>query len=315
MTSLSRFTEESARIALAHVVVVGDRLVHHWLQAHGAVETLSALLRGPLAGARSVRDERRLTRYRQRLLDEEPSRLVDLALARTAQVQARVITPASAQWPRNFDDLRERAPLAVWIRGHDVELSDNCLGVLNSPMVAVVGARAATHYGSTIAFDLSAALTQTGLAVVSGGAYGIDAAAHRGALAVGGPTIAVMASGIDLSYPAGHTSLFETIAAHGVLVTELPPGATPTRQGFLARNRLIAALGLGVVVVEAAARSGAISTVGRAAELGREVMAVPGPVTSMLSVGTHALIRDGAVLVTSADEVVEAMAPLLSVAA
>jgi DNA processing protein len=175
--------------------------------------------------------------------------------------------------------------------------------------VAMVGARAATNYGTTVAYEIAADLAAEGVVVVSGGAFGIDAAAHRGALAAQGVTIAVLANGIDQVYPVGNTSLLHAVMATGVVMTELPPGMHPTRQGFLARNRLIAALGGATLVVEAAARSGSASTVTRALELGRDVMAVPGPVTSMMSVGTHELIRDGATLVTSADDVRELLNP------
>jgi DNA processing protein len=144
--------------------------------------------------------------------------------------------------------------------------------------------------------------------VVSGGAYGIDGAGHRGALAAGGPTLAVLACGVDRPYPAGHDALFVRIAATGLLVSEWPPGTAPHGHRFLVRNRLIAALSRGTVVVESAARSGAQATARRARDLGRTVMVVPGPVTSAMSVGCHELLRDSgmqAVLVASAAHVIE----------
>jgi DNA processing protein len=141
---------------------------------------------------------------------------------------------------------------------------------------------------------------------VSGGAYGIDAAAHRGALAgQAAPTVAVLACGVDVAYPRGNERLLDGIAQRGLVVSELPPGSTPTRARFLVRNRIIAALTLGTVVVEAAARSGSLATADRARELGRHLMAVPGPVTSALSTGCHALLRDGATCVTRAEEVLD----------
>ncbi|HEV2087860.1 MAG TPA: DNA-processing protein DprA, partial [Cryptosporangiaceae bacterium] len=168
--------------------------------------------------------------------------------------------------------------------------------------------RAATAYGTHVAGELGHGLADRGWTVVSGGAYGIDGAAHRGALGAGGVTIAALPSGIDTSYPVGHTALFERIAEAGLLLTEYPPGESPQKHRFLLRNRLIAALGAGVVVVEVGARSGANTTAERAHQLGHPVMAVPGPVTSALSVGTHTLIRDGgALLVCSAAQVVEAV--------
>lgn len=177
-------------------------------------------------------------------------------------------------------------------------------------MVSVVGARACTGYGSYTAGTIGSDLASAGLTVVSGAALGIDAAAHRGALAVDGPTVAVLACGIDRVYPRVHEMLLRAVAERGAVLSELPPGASPTRFRFLHRNRIIAALGVGTLVVEAARRSGSLVTARLAAELGRVVMALPGPVTSDQSVGTHELIRDGATLVTGASEVREACSSL-----
>jgi DNA processing protein len=172
--------------------------------------------------------------------------------------------------------------------------------------VAVVGSRAATAYGNGIAADLAADLVEQGVTVVSGGAFGIDVAAHRGALAAGGPTVCVLANGVDVAYPPGHASIFESLAKDQLLVSELPPAAHPTRVRFLARNRLIAAMSRGTVVVEAALRSGARNTAGWALGCGRPLMAVPGPVYSRASTAPHLMIRNGqAVLVTSAAEILE----------
>ncbi|HLR93036.1 MAG TPA: DNA-processing protein DprA, partial [Jiangellaceae bacterium] len=159
--------------------------------------------------------------------------------------------------------------------------------------------------------DLGADLTLAGWTVVSGAAFGIDQAAHRGALAAGGSTMAVLACGADQVYPSSHTRLLERITAEGAVVSELPPGATPTRARFLSRNRLIAGMTRGVTVVEAARRSGALSTATWAAKLGRPVAALPGPVTSALSVGCHDLVRHGAgTLATDAAEVLDAVGRL-----
>ena len=177
--------------------------------------------------------------------------------------------------------------------------------------VAVVGARAATGYGLHVAGELAADLSASGWLVISGLAFGIDSAAHRGALAAGGLTLAVMATGVDKTYPAGHHGLRNQIQASGAVITELAPGTHPLRASFLGRNRLIAALGSGTVVVEAGARSGARNTISWAAELGRVTMAVPGPVTSSLSVAPHHLIRESmATLVTSATDVTALLSPL-----
>jgi DNA processing protein len=173
----------------------------------------------------------------------------------------------------------------------------------------VVGARAATSYGAHVAAELGSGLADRGCTVVSGAAIGIDGAAHRGALGVDGPTVAVLACGVDRVYPASHELLLERIAASGLVVSEYPPGGVPGRHRFLVRNRLIAGLAAGTVVVEAGLRSGAQRTASDALSLGRPVMAVPGPVTSAMSVGCHRLVRDGALLVTCSDEVLEAVAP------
>jgi DNA processing protein len=181
---------------------------------------------------------------------------------------------------------------------------------LSAGAVAVVGARAATPYGERIATELGAGCTERGHPVVSGAAFGIDAAAHRGALGVGGPTVAVLACGVDRPYPRGHSGLIEQIAEQGAVVSEVPPGSSPTRWRFVERNRLIAALAQVTVVVEAGLRSGAAITAREATDLGRSVAAVPGPVTSPGSAGCHRLLRDGAVCVTDAAEVVELLAPV-----
>jgi DNA processing protein len=175
----------------------------------------------------------------------------------------------------------------------------------------VVGSRSATTYGASVAGDLAAGLARAGQTVVSGAAHGIDQAAHRAALATRGPTVAVLACGADRVYPAAHERLLAYIADVGVIVSEAPIGGAPTRIRFLARNRLIAALSQGTVVVEAAVRSGALNTASWASALGRVVMGVPGPVTSEPSAGVHQLIRGrDALLVTRADEVLEAVAPI-----
>jgi DNA processing protein len=170
---------------------------------------------------------------------------------------------------------------------------------------AIVGTRAATAYGEQVTADLAAGLTERDVTVVSGGAYGIDGSAHRAALGCDGATVAVLAGGIDIPYPAGHSALQHRIGQHGLLVTEYPPGVRPYRHRFLTRNRLVAAFAGAAVVVEAGLRSGAANTAAWARLLGRPVAAVPGPVTSSASAGCHALLRAGAELVTRADEVVE----------
>ncbi len=232
-------------------------------------------------------------------------RLENLDPRRELHVLARhggaLLTPDDPRWPGALGDLGPAAPFALWVRGqHD-------LAALATRSVAVVGARAATSYGEHVATRLATGLVERGFTVVSGGAYGIDAAAHRGAVAAGGPTVALLAGGVDRFYPQGnHDLLRRVVEDAGAVVSEVPPGSAPFRQRFLARNRLIAAMSRATVVVEAAWRSGALSTARRAAELLRPVGAVPGPVTSMASGGCHVLLRDGlATCVTDADEVAE----------
>jgi DNA processing protein len=213
----------------------------------------------------------------------------------------------AAPWPRGSRvgaDARPARgdlapPIALWVRG------PGALDELCDQAAAIVGARAATGYGAHVAGEFGAGLAAAGFTVVSGAAIGVDGAAHRGALAAGGPTVAVLACGIDRSYPAAHEALLDRIAATGVVVSEYPPGSVPARHRFLVRNRLIAGLAGGTVVVEAGFRSGAQRTAADARALGRPVMAVPGPVTSGQSAGCHRMIREGAVLVTRVEEVLE----------
>jgi DNA processing protein len=224
----------------------------------------------------------------------------------------RWLCPGDDAWPKRLDDLahvedlqdRGGVPLGLWVRGSTELLT-------TGRSVAVVGARACTEYGAQVAGDIAADCADRGIAVVSGAAYGIDAAAHRGALALRGATVAVLACGVDMAYPTAHQPMLERIAREGLVVSELCPGARPSRVRFLARNRLIAALATGTVIVEAARRSGALNTLNWASRLGRPTMGVPGPVTSSASAGVHQVIRDGgAVLVTGANEVAEIVAPL-----
>jgi DNA processing protein len=229
----------------------------------------------------------------------------DLRIAEA--VGARLLVPEDEDWPTlafHAFDLTEHnhlaPPIALWVRGPArlAELADRS--------VALIGARASTSYGNHVASSLGYGVAELGCAVFSGAAYGIDGAAHRGALAAGGGTVAVLACGVDRSYPAGHHRLLEHIAAEGLVVSEYPPGSLPARHRFLVRNRIIAGLAAGTVVVEAGWRSGARRTASDAALLGRPVMAVPGPVTSALSVGCHRLLREpGTIAVTTAEEILE----------
>jgi DNA processing protein len=217
----------------------------------------------------------------------------------------RLACPGEPGWPARLDVLGDARPVVLWLRGA-ADLGSACLR-----SVSVVGARAASGYGRHVATEMAAVLAERGWTVVSGGAYGIDGCAHRGALGAGGATVAVLAGGLGYGYPKGHHDLFAAIAGQGVLVSEWPPDRAPTRPGFLVRNRVIAALSCGTVVVEAALRSGALSTARHARDLCRPLMAVPGPVTSQTSAGCHEIIREwGAVCVTGAPDVIEHVSPV-----
>jgi DNA processing protein len=219
----------------------------------------------------------------------------------------RLITPDCREWPlvafSAFGGIGPRRrgapPMVLWALG------PARLDEVAQRAAAVVGTRAATAYGEQVAADLAAGLVERDVVVVSGGAYGIDGAAHRAALTCDGITVAALAGGIDIPYPAGHSALLHRIGQHGLLFSEYPPGIRPARHRFLTRNRLVAAVAGAAVVVEAGLRSGAANTAAWARALGRVVAAVPGPVTSSASAGCHALLRNGAELVTRADEIVE----------
>jgi DNA processing protein len=221
-------------------------------------------------------------------------------LERAAAVGAQLVTPENDLWPAGFYDLGTAAPFVLWARGN-VEL----LATLPQS-IALVGARASTGYGEHVTMEAAEGLARDGVTIVSGAAYGIDGMAHRSALANEGATIAILAGGVDRFYPSGHDALLHRIVAGGLVVSEMPCGASPTKWRFMARNRLIAAAAAAVVVVEAGWRSGALNTAGHAETLGRPLGAVPGPVTSTSSAGCHRLIREsGARVVTNAAEMRE----------
>ncbi|UUS33179.1 MULTISPECIES: DNA-processing protein DprA [Streptomyces] len=288
--------ERVARAALCRVVEPGDEHGGRWLRELGAVELLRRLTAEPYrAGALTGARERRIQGYLARAARVRPHQ----DLEGIGRIGGRFVVPGDAEWPSQLDDLGDARPVGLWVRGGP----DLRRWALRS--VAVVGARACTPYGAHMAAALGAGLAERGWVVVSGAAFGIDGAAHRGALGAQGATVAVLACGVDVPYPRGHAGLIGRIAEQGLLVGELPPGDHPTPARFLLRNRVIAALTRGTVVVEAAYRSGALATARDAQHLGRHTMGVPGPATSGLSGGVHELLRGGAVLVTDADDVAE----------
>jgi DNA processing protein len=299
--------ERRARVALSFLARPGDPVLGAALRTRTASDLL-ALVTGVDADGEALLNaadedaalDRAVRRWRDRLV-EVPTQG---RLAACYDRGTRLIVPGDPGWPTQLDDLGETRPLVLWLQG----TADLRLTCVNS--VSIVGSRAATGYGSHVAIEMAASLAERGTATVSGGAYGIDASAHRGALAGAGVTVAVLAGGLNFGYPRGHSQLFDAIGAQGLLVSECPPDSGPTRPGFLVRNRIIAALSRGTVVVEAALRSGALNTARHARELCRPVMAVPGPVTSEQSAGCHELIRDyGAMCVTCAGDVIEHVGP------
>ncbi|WP_421733248.1 DNA-processing protein DprA [Cellulomonas sp.] len=296
----SALAEPGDAVAGALVALVGAHAGLAWVrQAVRDGPDLSRLevRHGPLGDSDRARIGRALARWAVRLPDCDPLR----DLERLDRMGGTLLTPGDPRWPAALDDLGAEAPFCLWVRG----ASD--LGRSSAGSVAIVGSRAATSYGERVAFDLADGLAGAGVCVVSGGAYGIDAAAHRGAVARDGRTLVLLAGGVDRAYPAGNARLLEAVVgAGGALASEVPPGSLPTKSRFLQRNRLIAATGRATVVVEAAWRSGAMSTAHHAARLLRPVGAVPGLVTSVASAGCHRLLRDGvAVCVTDAAEVRE----------
>jgi DNA processing protein len=295
--------ERLARATLTAIAEPGNALLGRVVARLGAVGAIDVARAGrppgDLVTGQKARERlaEHVASWRIRLPAADPE--ADLTVCE--KLGGRLICPGDPEWPRQLDDLGDKTPYALWLRGP----GDLRYGCLRS--VAVVGARAASSYGARVAADLAAELSGRGWTVVSGGAMGIDASAHRGALAVDGPTVAVFANGVDMPYPRCNDGLFAEMLRRALLVSESPPGTEPTRLRFLVRNRVIAALSRGTVVVEAAARSGALNTAKHARKLGRVVMAVPGPVTSLTSVGCHTLIRQipPARCVTNAAEVIE----------
>lgn len=315
-------TDRAARLALAQLVEPGSRELGLLVRQVGATEALLMAVHGggvtePLAGAVRARLDAAGLGTRTGSADAWTERvahtLVDRMTERAGELGARMVTAADDEWPRALDDLtrvsREGGdvlhrdtdpPLCLWLRG-PVRLEETL-----ERSVSIVGARAVTGYGQFVASEFAFGLAERGWTVVSGGALGVDVTAHRGSLAAGGVTCAVLACGIDQVYPVSNSAVFERIAEEGLLLTEWPPGTRPHKTRFLTRNRVIAAATRGTVMVEAGSRSGARNTLGYARRLERSAMVVPGPVTSAMSVGCHVELRvPGTVLVSRVEEIVE----------
>lgn len=304
-------TEGFARSAWSMIAEPGDGAAGIVVAALGPVAALDLLVGGvdaitlasrvdPTGLAQAVALQHvfddALRRWRPRLR----ARPLVQALEAASRCHARLLVPDGPGWPGGVDDLGVHAPLALWLRG-----SAAAVAALDRS-VALVGARACTKYGEAVTAELAAGLSDRGFAVVSGAAYGVDGAAHRAALGSGGITVAFLAGGVDRFYPAGHEQLLGRIVAEGAVLAEQPCGYPPAKWRFLQRNRLIAAASSATVVVEAGKRSGSINTAGHAAQLGRPLGAIPGPVTSAASAGCHRLLREyDARCVTDVDSVIE----------
>ena len=314
-------TERTARAALSRLFEPQDAAGLALVHIAGAEDGLRIATGELAAGAELEREMFRLLdqnsqgsgwtglavarkRWAPRVPDLAPAR----DLATMQRLGGRLIIPSDELWPRQLADLGLQEPICLWWRGVEQPLPPA------GKTIALVGSRDSTAYGSAVTGDLAYSLAQRGFTIVSGGAYGIDAHAHRAALAGGSsggiPTIAVMAGGVDRFYPSGNEDLLRAVANQGAVLAEVPPGSAPTRYRFQQRNRLIAALASVTVVVEARWRSGALNTAHHAETLGRAVGAVPGSVHSANSAGCHRLLREGgAVCVTDAAEIAELASP------
>jgi DNA processing protein len=286
---MTAHAELAAWLRLTLIPGIGGETQRQLLKAFGGPAAIfaapAATLRGNLGGGLA-----------ERLFAHDCAAAIEAALAWAEQPDNRILTLADAEYPQALLSAAD-PPVLLYIKGD--------AALLSRPAFAIVGSRNATKQGEANAEAFAAALAGAGLAIVSGLAAGIDAAAHRGALQVDGPTIAVIGTGIDRIYPASNETLARAIAAHGVILSEFALGTPPLPANFPRRNRLIAGLAQGCLVVEAARQSGSLITARLAAEAGREVFAIPGSIHSPQSKGCHALIKQGAKLVESAQDILE----------
>jgi len=301
--------EVFARMAWTAIIEPGDQIAGQLICSLGPREALEVLIAHdptpaidiwledgvePRRAERIVVDA--FARWRPRLAARPVLRTIE----RAGALRLSILLPEDPEWPAGLADLGPAAPVALWARsaGSRSDAFDRA--------VAVVGARAATGYGEYVATEIASGLAERRITVISGGAYGIDAAAHRAALVSGGTTIAFLAGGLDRYYPAGNAELLARVADAGAVMSEVPPGVAPTKVRFLSRNRLLAAASAATVVVEAGIRSGSLNTAHHALAIGRPVGAVPGPVTSPTSAGCHRLVREAdAVCITCAGDAIE----------
>ena len=278
--------ELDARAILFSAIEGGQAFWSSEISTKGALAVYEKLRRG---GYDSIKYEKLISSLRGITRDQ--------VLSEIDKHQARFITPIDQDWPVQVNDLAA-PPIGLIIKGN--------ISALHQRSLAIVGTRNPTSYGARIAGDFAAGFADREWAIVSGGAYGIDSYAHKGALIAEGVTVAVIASGIDINYPAGNSRLFAEICESGVMVTESMPGQRALPHRFLTRNRLIASISKATLVVEAAFRSGSLRTARDAAEMFRPVMAIPGPINSPTSEGCHRLIGERAAeIVTSVADAVE----------
>ncbi|VEI12686.1 DNA-processing protein DprA [Trueperella bialowiezensis] len=283
-----------ARIEWSRITEGADQAAHGLIARLGAAASLEAVRSGE---GLTPDEEQVARRWRHRLDGLSPFREKSLAA-----LGITVLAPEDELWPEQINDLGAETPLLLWVKGNPEVLSSR-------PAVAIVGSRAATADGKRIARDFACDISDT-TTVVSGGAFGIDAAAHGGALLAEKPTVIVSAGGADRVYPRAHEALFAAVLdGEGAVVSESPIGAAPQRFRFLARNRIIAALARATLVVEAPVRSGALSTARHAMKIGRDVGAVPGQIDSIQSHGCIDLLRNGATAIASADHLRELVGP------
>ncbi|MEV4517863.1 DNA-processing protein DprA [Dactylosporangium sp. NPDC049525] len=305
-------TDRISWLVLAALTEPGDRALGDLVRSIGPAEALTRIVHDRQISPKLAQQAHTRLAALGRPRGQQFSGIAEDMLEHADRLGARIITPADEEWPSSLDDLAgistagrpalrlTAPPLCLWLRG-PVRLEQAL-----RRSVSIVGARAMTSYGQFVASEFAFGLADLGWTVVSGGALGVDVTAHRGALAAGGVTCAVLACGIEQVYPVSNSAVFERIAEEGLLMTEWPPGTRPLKAGFLSRDRLVAAATNGTVMVEAGARSGARNALGCARLLHRPAMVVPGPVTSAMSVGCHVELRQpGTVLVTRVEEIIE----------
>ena len=287
--------DRSARVLLSIIGIPADVATGKLLAEVSSVELISIVDGDGLVPGM---DRVEAAVWRDRILSAAtPDRLAERIVEAN---KFRVIIPSDPDWPTSLNDLGPRAPYALLAKGR-TELLTQPL----TQRITVTGARADTSYGAHVTDELCGDLAQSGRTLVAGAAYGIEASVHRAALIRDANTIAVLASGVDRPYPAGHTDLIDRIAREGLLLSEVPPSVAPTRQRFIDRSRILAAMSSATIIVEAGSRSGSLHTATEAAQLGRLVGAVPGPVTSAASTGTNLLLQSGhARVITNGSDIV-----------